>query len=215
MLAAEPQTLHDLAEGRLRVYGFVRALLNKPTPEQHTWMQQNAFRGALELACTQFDLPCPTEEEPPAAYGDFESRYLACFEVGLPAPPVALQASAYNRKAPAPSIIHENVLFYQCFRLPPQAEREPADHLLHQLAFLMHLDQLLLAGTAAAASLLLARRDFLQRQMLPWLPKAAADAAERHLPALYCTLLLLLAKALQQDLELTTDAAGQQPLGEP
>jgi DMSO reductase family type II enzyme chaperone len=200
----------ELITSRLSVYPFLLAALTKPTPAQHAWLQEPQFRQALELVCSQFDLACPTDELAPAEYADFESRYIACFEVGLPTPPVALQASAYHRREPAPAVIHEHVLFYKRFALRlPEDNIEPADHLLHELAFLIHLDELLLTGKVETESILLARRDFLKRQVMRWVEKAAADAEEKHLPALYCALLAVLAKAAQQDLELTNETVSQ------
>ena len=155
--------------------------------------------------------PAPIDEAAPAAFADYESRYLACFEVGLPAPPVALQASAYNRREPVPAVIHEHVLFYKRFGMVRAADdNEPADHLLNELAF-PHSSRRIAAGSEkrTSESLLLGRRDFLQRQMTRWLPRAAAKAEEKRLPAIYRTLLDLLAKAVQQDLELTRDAVNQ------
>jgi DMSO reductase family type II enzyme chaperone len=204
MTAVEPDLLHELAETRLAVYGFLRAALNKPTPAQHAWMQQPDFQRALESLCDQFGVPSSGDDAVPAAYADFESRYIACFEVGLPAPPVALQASHYNRREPVPAVIHEHILFYKRFGLHvPDGDSESADHLLHELAFLLHLDQLLLTGKMAADSLVLARRDFLDRHLSRWVPRADDAAEEKHLPALYQTLLTILARAVSQDKDLT------------
>jgi len=211
MTISEPYTQRELAEGRLAVYSFLLAALNKPTPAQHAWLLRPEFRRALELVCDRFVLPGPADDTAPESFADYESRYLACFEVGLPAPPVALQASCHNRRDPVPAVIHEHVLFYKRFSMRQLADDfEPADHLLNELAFLIHLDELLLNEKVAAGSLLLARRDFLQRQLTRWIPRAAEAAAEKGLPATYCTLLDVLARAAQQDLDLTLEAVCQQ-----
>jgi DMSO reductase family type II enzyme chaperone len=204
MAAVETVDPRELAASRLAVYSLLRAALDKPTPAQHAWLRGPEFRRGLELVCEQFDLPSPEGEAAPEEYADFESRYIACFEVGLPAPPVALQASAYDRREPAPAVIHEHILFFKRFglRLPPDGA-ETADHLLHELAFLLRLDELLIAEKMDVGSLLLARRDFLNRRMTRWIRRAADDAAANGLPAIYQTLLSLLARAVNQDLELT------------
>ena len=142
----------------------------------------------------------------PGEYADHESRYLACFEVGLPGPPVPLLASHYNRKEPAPRIIHEHVLFYKRFGVRPVDSLESADHLLDELAFLIRLDELLLAGRVEAESVLRARRDFLARRAARWPARAAALTHERGLPPVYRTLLALLAVAVEQDLALSETA---------
>jgi DMSO reductase family type II enzyme chaperone len=215
MTATESLTSREIAEARLAVYGFLHRALDKPTPAQHAWMQQPQFSEALGLVCNRFDLPVP-EEIMPTAYADFESRYIACFEVGLPAPPVPLQASCYNRREPVPAVIHEHVLFYKRFGLTRfEDNHESADHVLNELAFLLHLDELLLAHPKTLNSILLARRDFLTRHLARWLPQAAADAEDKHLPALYRTLFTLLASAVNQDLQLTGAFLDQQTTEDP
>jgi DMSO reductase family type II enzyme chaperone len=207
MQTAESNTMREVADARLAVYRFLLAALSKPTPEQHAWLRQSEFRRALELVGERFGLPCAVGEVAPDGYADYESRYIACFEVGLPAPPVALLASNYNRREPVPAVIHEHVLFYKRFGLRlPEDDIEPADHLLNELAFLIRLDELLTASRTDADSLLLARRDFLQRHVARWVPRAAAEADEKGLPAIYRLLLALLAHAVQNDLELTREA---------
>ena len=208
MLTAGQAVPHqDLARSRLAVYRFLLAALDKPTPEQHRWFWGPDFRGSMEALGEAFELPCPDGELVPPALADHESRYLACFEVGVPGPPVALQASHYNRREPVPATVHEHVLFYKRFgaRLA-NGNIEPADHLSNELAFLIHLDELLAAGQPEAESVLRARCDFLARQVTRWAAAAGAAAEEKSLPALYCFLLAALARAADQDLELTQAA---------
>src|SRR5207245_7734606 len=100
MTEVETCPSHEIAESRLTVYSFLRTALNKPSPAQHFWMQQPAFQQALELLCDRFGVACPEEEAVPSEYAEFESRYIACFEVGLPTPPIALQASSYTHREP-------------------------------------------------------------------------------------------------------------------
>jgi TorA maturation chaperone TorD len=208
MLIAEQAVPHQgLASSRLAVYRFLLAALDKPTPVQHCWFRSPDFRAALAALGEAFDLPCPDGELVPPALADHESRYLACFEVGLPQPPVVLQASHYNRREPVPATVHEHVLFYKRFGArPAEGNIEPADHLSNELAFLIHLDELLAAGKLEAESVLRARRDFLARQVTRWAAAAAAAAEATSLPALYRFLLAVLARAADQDLELTQAA---------
>jgi len=206
MLSAQQTGHEELAQTRLAVYRFLFAALSKPTPGQHIWMAGPDFRSGLGLLCEEFGLPCPEGELVPGEYTDHESRYLACFEVGLPGPPVPLLASHYHHKEPAPRIIHEHVLFYKRFGVRPVDSLESADHLLDELAFLIRLDELLLAGRVEAESVLRARRDFLARRAARWPARAAALAHERGLPPVYRTLLALLAVAVEQDLALSETA---------
>jgi TorA maturation chaperone TorD len=198
----------ELVEARLAVYRFLLQALAKPTAEQHAWFAGPVFRRALAEAAEQFGTPPPGE---PAVDGpaEHEARYIACFEVGLPAPPVALLASHYNRREPATAVIHEHILFYRRFGAALSAGNiEPADHLLNELAFLIRLDELYLGGEPAT-SILRARRDFLRRQAARWPARAAETAVEQGLPAVYRSLLRLLAAAVAQDLELTEAALGE------
>jgi DMSO reductase family type II enzyme chaperone len=208
MLTGEEAVPHqDLARSRLEVYRFLLVAFDKPTAEQHRWFWSRDFRAALEAVGEAFGLPCPDGELVPPALADHESRYLACFEVGVPQPPVVLQASHYNRREPVPATVHEHVLFYKRFgACLAKGNIEPADHLSNELAFLIHLDELFAAGQLEAESVLRARRDFLARQVTRWAAAAAAAAAEKSLPALYRFLLAVFARAAKQDLELTQDA---------
>jgi TorA maturation chaperone TorD len=137
-------------------------------------------------------------------WADHESRYLACFEVGLPAAPVPLLASHYQKREPVPRIIHEHILFYRRFGLPgPDREQAPADHLLYQLDFLIRLDELVLQDRIAGSALW-ARQDFLARHVRRWTAEAARQATEKRLPGVYCSLLAVLSAAVNEDLELTS-----------
>jgi TorA maturation chaperone TorD len=197
----------ELAPARVAVYRFLLAALDKPAPGQHAWLRGADFLNALALLGESFGVACPGGELFPEAFADHESRYLACFEVGLPEPPVVLLASHYNRREPVPRVIHEHLLFYRYFGIrPPTANGEPADHLSHQLAFLIRLDELLTSRVADARSLLRARHDFLSRHVLAWAGRAAAAAEEKHLPPVYRALLALLARAAGQDHQLTAAA---------
>ena len=197
-----------LVGARLAVYRFLLEALAKPTAEQHAWFAGPVFRRSLTEAAEQFGTPPPGE---PAAAGpaEHEARYIACFEVGLPTPPVVLLASHYNRREPATAVIHEHILFYRRFGAALSAGNiEPADHLLNELAFLIRLDELYLGGEPGA-SVLRARRHFLRRQAARWPARAAEAAVEQGLPAVYRSLLRLLAAAVAQDLELTEAALSE------
>jgi DMSO reductase family type II enzyme chaperone len=197
----------DLAQTRQDVYRFLRSALTAPTPEQHVWLSDERFAPTLEALCGSFDLPCPAGPLVPAGFADHQSRYLACFEVGMPGPPVPLVASHYNQREPVPRIIHEHILFYRTFGVQLPADcLEQADHLVHQLAFLIHLDRLLIDDTFAATSILRARHDFLSRHLVRWVGAAARAAEEKHLPPLYCSLLDVLSAAVEQDRDLTVSA---------
>jgi DMSO reductase family type II enzyme chaperone len=206
-MTPSPTAEREVADTRQAVYQFLQAALAPPSPGQHAWMRGPDFAHSLEAVCAAFGVDCPEGELVPAAWPDHESRCLACFEVGLPAPPVPLLASHYQKREPVPRVIHEHVLFYRRFGLPaPGREQAPADHLAYQLAFLIHLDGLLLTGAVEPESALWARRDFLSRHVRRWVAEASRQAQEKRLPAAYRALLAVLAAAVAEDLEWTTAA---------
>jgi DMSO reductase family type II enzyme chaperone len=210
MVAAEIAIEPHIATARMAVYQFLLAALDKPSQRQFEWLRSDEFRDMLAQLCESFSVSPPDDELTPDDFAEFESRYLACFEVGLPTPPVPLQASHYNRRQPAPATIHEHVLFYQQFGLRPvHGNSEPADHLSNELAFLIHLDERALRQPEQREQILRARRDFLKRQACQWPARAAELAADNGLPALYVTILSILAQAIDHDRELTSDALAE------
>jgi hypothetical protein len=205
--AAAPR---ELAETREAAYRFLLAALDKPAQERHAWLREPDFRRGLETLCDEFGAPLPPDELVPADFADYESDYIAAFEVGVPGPPVPLVASHYNRREPAPRIIHEHVLFYRRFGARPVCDNlEPADHLLNELAFLVHLDKFPVAVEAEAESVLRARHDFLTRQAAAWPARAAEAADAKGLPPPWPSLLALVAAAMAQDRELTGAAVAR------
>lgn len=189
---------------RQAVYRFLRAALGTPTAEQHDWMCGPDFARSLEQLTTAFGVDHADGKLVPEDFADHESRYLACFEVGMPGPPVPLLASHYQKREPAPRVIHEHILFYRRFGSPgPDRGQAPADHLVYQLNFLIHLDQLFRAGRADLESVLWARQDFLYRHVRRWVAAAHAMAEENGLPAVYKNLLAILAAAIDEDFEWT------------
>ncbi len=217
--------LESLARVRGPVYRFLLAALDKPTPEQHAWLigaDASGFAATLAELCERFGVAVPPEPLFPPDFADHQARYIATFEVGLPAPPVVLLASRYDRRTPAPRVVHEHLLLYRHFGLKTaDANLEPADHLLNELAFLVHLDDLLLAGQTERRSLLLARRDFLKRYAAVWPAQAAAHrtsaragAAGQDVPAVYRAILSLLAAAVAEDLELSESSIAAEAPGE-
>jgi DMSO reductase family type II enzyme chaperone len=191
---------------RRTVYRFLRAALGVPTPEQHAWMRGPDFARALEAAAEAFGVACPEGELVPEDWADHQSRWLACFEVGLPGPPVPLLASHYQQREPVPHVIHEHLLFYRRFALPgPERDQAPADHLLYQLDFLIRLDELLLKDRVDVESVLWAREDFLARHVCRWTAEACRQATEKCLPRIYRALLAVLSAVVAEDLEWTIE----------
>lgn len=190
----------ELPALRVAVYRLLLAALDKPTHEQHRLLLSAEYRERLGLLCGLFDVPLPEGEFVPFDYPDFESRYLATFEVGLPEAPVVLLASHHVRHEPAPRIVHEHILFYKYFQCDPGEETgEAADHLLNELRFLIHLDRLRERVPASAEPLDRARRDFLDRHLLRWIERVSSRTAERGIAPFYQSVLSLLAVVVRED----------------
>jgi TorA maturation chaperone TorD len=76
---------------------------------------------------------------------------------------------------------------------------EAADHLLNELRFLIHLDQLRERCPSSADSLDRARRDFLDRHPLRWIPRASDRASDRGIAPFYRGVLTLLSAVVRED----------------
>lgn len=206
-----PTSPADAAYARIAVYGFVLAIFDKPDLEQHAWLTSSDFAETFRGLCQRFDI------EPPAALVEWsadehESTYLACFEVGLPTPKVVLQASHYNRRAPAPRTIHEHQRLYRLFdaKLAPR-NLDQQDHLLNELAFLIHLDELVLAGAGDLDAIVRARRDFIGKHVKDHVGSALESSRKSGVPPIYSVTLDLLATALDQDFALSDDWLRSRP----
>jgi len=194
-----------LGDVRTALYRFLLRTFEHPSHDQHRWLTSRPFREALDGVCGQFDVDVPTGRLFAADYTEYEAAYIATFDVGLPAPPIVLLASHYHRTEPAPRIVHEHILFYRRFGMKlAEGNIEQADHLLNELAFLIHLDNTAGAPGFDDESVRCARRDFLSRHTGRWVPLATDRAVRKDPPAIYIALLRLLAAAVGQDLELTS-----------
>jgi len=198
--------IDGVATARMAVYRFALQSLDKPSAEQHAWMTDDAYGHTLGALCDRFDVPGPSESRIEPQLPDHEATYIAWFEAGLPTPRVVLQASHYNQREPAPRILHEHVLFYQRFGAALRKDNlDQPDHLLNQLAFLIHLDELASHAPQDAQSIAAARRDFLHRQVIALVTSAAAAASKHGAPPVYQAVFAILATAVRQDLTLTEE----------
>jgi TorA maturation chaperone TorD len=180
------------------------AVLDKPSAEQHRWLSSEAFEVTLRELCDRFGVDVPSGGLVDWSGDEHESTYLACFEVGLPTPKVVLQASHYNRRAPAPRVIHEHQRLYRLFDAKLAARNlDQQDHLLNQVAFLMHLDELVMGGAVDLPAVVHARRDFIEKHVRDHVRSALQSARAPGVPAVYATALALLDAALAQDVALS------------
>lgn len=200
----ESVQVQELALVRSQVYRFCQEAMNKPTRARFAWLNSELFRASLRAICDQFEMEISSTLSRFQDFETYESIYIACFDVGLPTPPVPLLSSHYNKREPVPATIHEHVLFYKRFGTTlTEGNIEPADHLSNELAFLIRLDELLHEGEIDPESIHQARLDFLTRHPFRWLPQALDAAEEKELPALFIVLLRLMNHAVSDDVELT------------
>jgi DMSO reductase family type II enzyme chaperone len=157
-----------------RFFGFVFA---PPTQECFGLLSQPALPEALRNLWGH--LNCEREYagfEWFASYEQYESTYIALFDVGIPEPPVPLFESAHDKSHPAQEIALENTYFYEVLGLKSDPGRAVPDYLVTQLEFLAALRYTREHTTeeSTAVSLARAETDFLERHLLNWLPAAKA-----------------------------------------
>ena len=172
-------------------FSFAHDLFLPPDPEQHSRLIGESCAASWRYLAEVFPNLGDHLVLPPD-FSDFESRYIATFDVGVPTPQVPLLESHYNKRDPLPRILHENILFYQQFGLRlSSASNESADHLRHQLEFVSYLLSLLaraeasdnVGGRDQIVQIRRALSDYLSRHLLSWLPQALAAADNAPLAA--------------------------------
>ena len=123
----------------------------------------------------------------PASLEELRSEYIDLFEAGLPHPKCPLLESYYLLNRPAGEVVLENKLFFQHFGLRMEPKAAP-DHLLTQLEFLSWLDHCIAAGNPETESLKRARRDFVERHLAHWIPRAARSLTSPCYAAVFALL---------------------------
>lgn len=126
-------------------------------------------------------------------YEQYESAYIALFDVGIPEPPVPLFESAHDKSHPAQEIALENTYFYEVLGLRSDPSRGVPDYLVTQLEFLAAVRYICERASeqATAVSLARAETEFLQRHLLNWLPRAKARLDRTNAPGFPVLMTLL------------------------
>ncbi len=201
------QTREDLAESAARWHFFL-TLFKFPSLKQWIGLQEERSRRAWAILNRDLDADPALEMPVPADLQTYEDLYLSTFEVGVPHPVCPLIESHWNKRHPVPKILHENILFYKQFGLELRpAVHESADHLRHQLEFLLYLDRLEFQargeadGEEAARQAARARGDFLERHPGCWVPAAARDLNGKQPGTWPSQWMNLLASALERAME--------------
>jgi DMSO reductase family type II enzyme chaperone len=187
------------------LYRFFAFTLGQPAVERFEWLQRPDLDALLAGLWDMLECEgvCPR----PGTYADYqeyESTYVAEFEVGLPAAPVPLQESAHDTTAPPQDTVLENVFFYEVLGLKAAPARYAPDHLVTQLEFLSAVRFMRRRTPQVANREPLARleRDYLERHVLNWLPRAEEKLARRQPPVFPLLLQLLHAFARRQHADL-------------
>jgi DMSO reductase family type II enzyme chaperone len=182
------------------LYRFFAFVFAPPTRECFDLLSQPALPGALQNLWEQ--LEC--EGKFPglewfASYEQYESAYIALFDVGMPEPPVPLFESAHDKTHPPQEIALENTYFYELLGLKSDPSRAVPDYLVTQLEFLAALRYTCehTFEDATALSLARAETEFLERHLLNWLPTAKTKLDRTAVPG-FPRLLTLLVQFLGQ-----------------
>lgn len=128
-----------------------------------------------------------------ASYEQYESTYIALFDVGIPEPPVPLFESAHDKTHPAQEIALENTYFYEVLGLTSDPGRAVPDYLVTQLEFLAALRYTCehTSEESTAVSLARAETEFLERHLLNWLPAAKEKLDRTNAPGFPVLLTML------------------------
>jgi DMSO reductase family type II enzyme chaperone len=196
-----PVTSIDWQENDL--YRFFAFIFAPPTQACFGLLSQPALPEALRSLWQH--LNC--EGEYPgfewfASYEQYESTYIALFDVGMPEPSVPLFESAHDKSHPAQEIALENTFFYEVLGLKSDPGRAVPDYLVTQLEFLAALryTREQTSEESTAVSLARAETEFLKRHLLNWLPAAKAKADRTNAPG-FPVLMTMLVQFLRHMLE--------------
>ncbi len=184
------------------LYRFFAFVFAPPTRECFDLLTQLGMAEALQNLWKQ--LRCDGEFpgfEWFRSYEQYESTYIALFDVGIPEPPVPLFESAHDKTHPAQEIALENTYFYEILGLKSDPGRAVPDYLVSQLEFLAALRYTCehTSEESTAVSLARAETEFLERHLLNWLPAAKAKLNQTNAPG-FPLMLALLVQFLSVDL---------------
>lgn len=200
MIAPDQNAVNSIDWQQNDLYRFFAFVFAPPTRECFDLLSQPALPEALQNLWKQ--LGC--EGEFPgfewfASYEQYESAYIALFDVGMPEPPVPLFESAHDKTQPPQEIALENTYFYELLGLKSDPSRAVPDYLVTQLEFLAALRYTCehASEQATAVSLARAETDFVERHLLNWLPTAKIKLDRTDVPG-FPRLMTLLVQFLSQ-----------------
>lgn len=176
------------------LYRFFAFLLGTPSSEKYAWLSHPSAEATLTALGARLGT---SEYLPPFrsfnSYAEYESGYIALFDVGLPEPPVPLLESFYKKDIPPQIVVLENTDFYAVLDLKADKLVTAPDHLVTQLEFLASVRYLRenCSDPKQGEDLRRLEQDFLTRHLLDWIPKVQEKVAAIQCPV-FPTLFLLL-----------------------
>ncbi|MBZ5681080.1 MAG: molecular chaperone TorD family protein [Acidobacteriia bacterium] len=180
---------------RTDLYRFFAWVFARPTRECFNFLSQPAAPESLRNLWKQIardgDFPA---FEWFTRYEDYESTYIALFDVGVPEPPVPLFESAHDKSHPAQETALENTYFYEVLGLKSDPSRAVPDYLVTQLEFLaaIRYTRENTREEATAVALARAEAEFLERHLLNWIPTAKAKLDRTGAPGFAVVMTLLM-----------------------
>ena len=195
MIAPDENAVSSIDWQQNDLYRFFAVVFAPPTRECFDLLSQPGLPEALRNLWKQ--LRC--EGEYPgfewfATYEQYESTYIALFDVGIPEPPVPLFESAHDKTHPAQEIALENTYFYEVLGLKSDPGRAVPDYLVSQLEFLAALRYTCehTSEESTAVSLARAEAEFLERHLLNWVPTAKVKLERINAPGFPVMMTLLM-----------------------
>jgi len=194
-IAADQKAAATIDWHQTDLYRFFAFVFAPPSRQCFDLLSQPALPEALQnlwqrLAC---------EGEFPGfgwltSYEEYESAYIALFDVGIPEPPVPLFESAHDKTHPAQEIALENTFFYDVLGLRSHQSQAVPDYLITQLEFLAALRYTSenASDEGTAVSLARAEAEFLERHLLNWIPTAKAKLERAGAPGFPVLMTLLM-----------------------
>jgi DMSO reductase family type II enzyme chaperone len=195
ILAPEENAITSIDWQQNDLYRFFAFVFATPRPECFDLLSQPGLAEALRNLWMQLggegDFP---GFEWFASYEQYESAYIALFDVGIPEPPVPLFESAHDKTHPAQEIPLENTYFYEVLGLKSDPGRAVPDYLVTQLEFLAALRYIRehTFEESTAVSLARAETEFLERHLLNWLPAAKAKLDRTNAPGFSVLMTMLM-----------------------
>ncbi len=135
---------------------------------------------------------------------DLEAEYLRLFEVGSGEGPAAPVFGGLYGGGDRMKKLEEVVRFYEYFglRTSPEDPR-PADHLSTELEFMKYLTfkEAVTSSPRLLASYRRAQQDFLDRQLMPWLPELCTKVGKAEASPLYTWMVTTVSSFVETDKE--------------